>query len=96
MNINEKLRKGHWTFVKSYNGRGPQGWTHEWRYAGEMNGKIWHGGFQKVEKTFDEMFIAQTFFYENSTVFDYPKRGSHSPAYRGLKYIQFISTNYLS
>ncbi|CBY38636.1 unnamed protein product [Oikopleura dioica] len=68
------LESGHWTFVKSYNGRGPQGWTHEWRYAGEMNGKIWYGGFQKVEKAFDEMFIAQTFFYENSTVFDYPER----------------------
>jgi len=39
-----------------------------------MNGKIWYGGFQKVEKAFDEMFIAQTFFYENSTVFDYPER----------------------
>ncbi len=46
-----------------------------------MNGKIWYGGFQKVEKAFDEMFIAQTFFYENSTVFDYPERGKQSPVY---------------
>jgi len=31
---------GDWTFVKSYNGQGPAGWTHSWLYGGEMKGPV--------------------------------------------------------
>lgn len=58
---------GEWTFVKSYNGRGPHQWSHSWYYKGEMRGLIWSGGLNFPGAATSAKPLAQLFFYPNAT-----------------------------
>ena len=54
---------GNWQFNKNYIGVGPFGWSHGWRYFGNVVGQVLNGGIQYQNASELEKPMTQAFFF---------------------------------